>query len=142
MVVGGGPIGVELAGALAELARTGLEKEDRAIDPATARVILVQSASRGLPAFSPVLSAHAERSPAHCGPDGIPGRRRGRVTGREVARTGRRHPAASSSTAILWFNGRAGIFATGDRAASDGWAGAGVPGWPWQQSSRGAIPPT
>jgi uncharacterized membrane protein YphA (DoxX/SURF4 family) len=37
VVVGGGPTGVELAGALAELARTGLEREYRAIDPATAR---------------------------------------------------------------------------------------------------------
>ena len=62
VVVGGGPTGVELAGALAELARTGLDQEYRAIDPATTRVILVQSAPRVLPAFSPVLSAHAERS--------------------------------------------------------------------------------
>ena len=69
VVVGGGPTGVELAGALAELARTGLEKEYRAIDPATARVILVQSAPRVLPAFSPVLSAHAERSLRDLGVD-------------------------------------------------------------------------
>jgi NADH dehydrogenase FAD-containing subunit len=47
---------------LVELARTGLDQEYRAIDPATTRVILVQSAPRVLPAFSPVLSAHAERS--------------------------------------------------------------------------------
>jgi len=52
VVVGGGPTGVELAGALAELARTGLDQEYRAIDPATTRVILVQSGPRVLPAFS------------------------------------------------------------------------------------------
>ena len=49
VVVGGGPTGVELAGALAELARTGLDQEYRAINPATTRVILVQSAPRVLP---------------------------------------------------------------------------------------------
>ena len=69
VVVGGGPTGVELAGALAELARTGLAQEYRAIDPATARVILVQSAPRVLPAFSPILSAHAEQSLRDLGVD-------------------------------------------------------------------------
>ena len=43
---------MELAGALAELARTGLDQEYRAIDRAATRVILVQSAPRVLPAFS------------------------------------------------------------------------------------------
>ncbi len=43
LIVGGGPTGVELAGAIAELARFGLEKDFRAFDPAQARVILVQA---------------------------------------------------------------------------------------------------
>jgi hypothetical protein len=46
VIVGGGPTGVELAGALAELARTGMEREYRRIDPTTARVILAQSGAR------------------------------------------------------------------------------------------------
>src|SRR5258706_4060731 len=50
-VVGGGPTGVELAGAIAELARFGMEKEFRRFDPAQARVLLVQSAPRILPTF-------------------------------------------------------------------------------------------
>ena len=46
VIVGGGPTGVELAGAIAELACHGLDKEFRAIDPAAAAVVLVQSAPR------------------------------------------------------------------------------------------------
>jgi NADH dehydrogenase FAD-containing subunit/uncharacterized membrane protein YphA (DoxX/SURF4 family) len=61
-VVGGGPTGVELAGAIAELARHGMAGEFRAIDPACARVILLQSGARVLPAFPPSLSAAAARS--------------------------------------------------------------------------------
>ena len=69
VVVGGGPTGVELAGALAELARTGLEKSTGQSIRPQREVILVQSAPRVLPAFSPVLSAHAERSLRDLGVD-------------------------------------------------------------------------
>ena len=58
-VVGGGPTGVELAGAVAELARHGLVREFRDIDPAQARVLLVHATDRLLPPFPPDLSAHA-----------------------------------------------------------------------------------
>ena len=53
------PAGVELAGAIVELTRHGLEREFRAIDPANATVVLVQSAPRLLPAFPPTLSIDA-----------------------------------------------------------------------------------
>jgi NADH dehydrogenase FAD-containing subunit/uncharacterized membrane protein YphA (DoxX/SURF4 family) len=59
VVVGGGPTGVELAGAIAELARHGLDREFRAIDPAAATVVLVQSAPRLLPTFPAALSNDA-----------------------------------------------------------------------------------
>jgi NADH dehydrogenase FAD-containing subunit/uncharacterized membrane protein YphA (DoxX/SURF4 family) len=59
VIVGGGPTGVELAGAIAELARHGLDKEFRAIDPAAATVVLVQSAPRLLPTFPAALSIDA-----------------------------------------------------------------------------------
>jgi len=59
LIVGGGPTGVELAGAIAELARFGMEKEFRTFDPAAARVILVQSAPRLLPAFPEYLATIA-----------------------------------------------------------------------------------
>jgi NADH dehydrogenase FAD-containing subunit len=154
VVVGGGPTGVELAGALAELARTGLDQEYRAIDPATTRVILVQSAPRVLPAFSPVLSAHAERSLRELG---VEVRTDAKVThidqqgveidgGRIAARTTFWAAGVAASPAAKWLgqdgdkSGRIfvddnlavpccpGVFAIGDTAASNGWAGAGVPG--------------
>src|SRR5260221_7834926 len=62
LIVGGGPTGVELAGAIAELARFGMDKEFRMFDPADARVILVQSAPRLLPAFPEALGVIAQRS--------------------------------------------------------------------------------
>ena len=61
VIVGGGPTGVELAGAIAELARHGMRGEFRTVDPAQARVILVQSAPRLLPAMAETLSMHARR---------------------------------------------------------------------------------
>lgn len=61
VLVGGGPTGVELAGAIAELARLGMDKDFRNFDPAEARVILVQSGPRVLPSFPETLSASAQR---------------------------------------------------------------------------------
>ena len=62
VVVGAGPTGVELAGALGELANDTLKHEFRAIDPAEARVLLVEGADRVLPGYPPDLSARAARS--------------------------------------------------------------------------------
>jgi NADH:ubiquinone reductase (H+-translocating) len=61
-IVGGGPTGVELAGALAELARQALVAEFRAIDPRAARVVLIEAGPRLLPAFPERLSAVARRA--------------------------------------------------------------------------------
>ncbi len=61
VVVGGGPTGVEMAGALAEIARHSLVREFRRIDPRTARVILVEAGPRILPAYPPDLSDRAVR---------------------------------------------------------------------------------
>lgn len=62
VVIGGGPTGVELAGALAELARKALARDFRAIDPAAARIVLIEAGPRLLPAFPEHLSAYAERT--------------------------------------------------------------------------------
>lgn len=62
VVVGGGPTGVELAGALAELSRSTLRDDFRNIDPTQARILLVEGADRILPAYHPSLSAKAEES--------------------------------------------------------------------------------
>ncbi len=62
VIVGGGPTGVELAGALAELAKAALARDFRRIDPTTARIVLVEAGPRLLPSFPPRLSAVAARA--------------------------------------------------------------------------------
>lgn len=59
VVVGGGPTGVELAGALAEIARHTLPREFRRIDTAIARILLVEAGPRVLANFAPEHSAKA-----------------------------------------------------------------------------------
>jgi NADH dehydrogenase len=66
-IVGGGPTGVELAGTLAEIARHTLRREFRHIDPATARVRLIESGPRVLSTFPESLSAAARRQLEHLG---------------------------------------------------------------------------
>ena len=60
-IVGGGPTGVELAGAIAEVARQTLPPEFRRIDPRTARILLIEAGPRILPALSERLSAYATK---------------------------------------------------------------------------------
>lgn len=60
VVVGGGPTGVELAGALKEIAVQTLAKEFKRIDPARARVVLLEGTPRILPTFPEDLSRRAE----------------------------------------------------------------------------------
>ena len=62
VIVGGGPTGVEMAGAIAELARVALSTDFRHIDPKSARVILIESGSRLLAHFPESLSAVAKRA--------------------------------------------------------------------------------
>jgi NADH dehydrogenase len=61
VVVGGGPTGVELAGAFAELARHVLRRDFRRIDPGQARVVLIEAGPRLLPQLPESLSASALR---------------------------------------------------------------------------------
>ena len=62
IVVGGGPTGVELAGALAELAQYTLRKNFRNSDPSKARILLLELADRVLPTYPPELSNKATRA--------------------------------------------------------------------------------
>jgi len=154
VIVGGGPTGVELAGAIAELARFGFHEEFRRIDPALARVVLVQSASRILPAFPEALSRHAQRSLEKLGVEVLTGSRvqnidEGGVTidGRPIAAGAvlwaagvvaspaanwLRLPADASGRVVvddhLRAPGHPEIFVIGDTAASLGWNGRAVPG--------------
>jgi NADH dehydrogenase len=61
VIVGGGPTGVELAGALGEIANDTLRRDFRHIDPREAAILLVEGEPRVLPTFPPDLSTKAER---------------------------------------------------------------------------------
>jgi NADH dehydrogenase FAD-containing subunit len=61
VLVGGGPTGVEMASAIAVLIRITLKKEFRRIDPASARIVLVDRGTRPLATFAPELSEAAKR---------------------------------------------------------------------------------
>ncbi len=83
-VIGGGPTGVEMAGAIVELARKALARDFRNIDPTTAHVVLIEAGPRVLPSFPEELSAKAQAQleqlgvkvrtgepVTHCDPEGI-----------------------------------------------------------------------
>jgi NADH:ubiquinone reductase (H+-translocating) len=154
VIVGGGATGIELAGAISELARHGMDDEYRTIDPADARVILLQSGPRVLPTFSPASSAAAERALELLG---VEVRLQSKVMSVDSAGVdvgGQRIPVrtvlwaagVAASPAAQWLGqitdpsgriavgtdlsvaGAAGIFAIGDTALSLGWRGSPVPG--------------
>jgi NADH:quinone reductase (non-electrogenic) len=61
VIVGGGPTGVELAGAVGEMSRFTLSKDFRNIDPKLTRIILIEAGARILPMYSEKLSSRATR---------------------------------------------------------------------------------
>lgn len=61
VVIGGGPTGVELAGALGEMTRFTLARDFQRIDPKLARIVLIEAGPRILPSFDPYLSSRATR---------------------------------------------------------------------------------
>ncbi len=61
VIVGGGPTGVELAGAIADISRTAMRGDFRRIDPAKSHIVLLEAAPRVLTTFSEELSEHARR---------------------------------------------------------------------------------
>jgi NADH dehydrogenase/putative oxidoreductase len=154
VICGGGPTGVELAGAIAELARHGLQDDFRRIDPASAKIILVQSGPRILPAFPESLSMVARESLQRLGVEVRLSSRVEAVDEIGAVVNGVMVPAATvlwaagvvASPAAQWLNEAAdtagrlkvspdlsvprwpNIFAIGDTAASFGWNGMAVPG--------------
>lgn len=153
VVIGGGPTGVEMAGAIAELARQSVSRDFRSITPHCSRVILVEAGARILPSFPERLSERARRSLEQLGVEvcvGNPvdevGRTNVRV-GKEQIRTHTIIWAAGveASPAIQWLGARsdrsgrivvgkdllvpgsANIFAIGDTAAAPGMRGAILP---------------
>ena len=101
VIVGAGPTGVEMAGQIGELARDTLPKDFRQIDSRSARVLLVDTVDRVLPAFPAKLSDKARRSVERLGvtpmlgrtvvgvdADGVSVKRRTRVRGADPRRHG------------------------------------------------------
>jgi NADH dehydrogenase FAD-containing subunit/uncharacterized membrane protein YphA (DoxX/SURF4 family) len=154
LIVGGGPTGVELAGAIAELARFGMAKEFRSFDPSQARVVLVQSGARLLPAFPESLAAIAQRSLESLGVEVVLGSRVENIDADGVTVSGKRivsrqvlwAAGVAASPAAKWLKatgdsagrvkvnadlsvpGLGNVFAIGDTALSNAWNGQPVPG--------------
>tara|TARA_R110000868_G_scaffold124422_1_gene328977 strand:- start:528 stop:1799 length:1272 start_codon:yes stop_codon:yes gene_type:complete len=74
VIVGGGPTGVEMAGAIIELAKKALLRDFRRIDPASARVVLIEAGPRILPAFPETLSGFARKSLTRMGVEVLTGK--------------------------------------------------------------------
>ncbi|MBX9702312.1 MAG: NAD(P)/FAD-dependent oxidoreductase, partial [Acetobacteraceae bacterium] len=100
-VIGGGPTGVEMAGAIVELARHTLRGEFRRIDPRNARVMLIEAGPRLLPTLPPELSATAQRSLEAMGVEVLTGRPVTDVTADAVMLGDQRIPAGT----VLWAAG-------------------------------------
>jgi NADH dehydrogenase len=153
-IVGGGPTGVELAGAVAELARRALATDFRAIDPRQTRVLLLEAGPRLLPGFPEELSRYTQsalgrlgvevrlgKAVTRCGADGV-------TLGEQVIEAGTIVWAAgvTASPAARWLGiagDRAGrvpvgpdltapghddIFVIGDTALTRDAGGAPLPG--------------
>ncbi|MGH6961931.1 MAG: NAD(P)/FAD-dependent oxidoreductase, partial [Dongiaceae bacterium] len=105
VVVGAGPTGVELAGALAEIARDTLKHDFRTINPADARILLLDAVERVLPSYAPDLSEKAARSLARLG---VTVRTRAIVTGIHpdavIVRSGEQTERIAAHT-VLWAAG-------------------------------------
>ncbi|CDI03450.1 FAD-dependent pyridine nucleotide-disulphide oxidoreductase [Candidatus Competibacter denitrificans Run_A_D11] len=165
VIVGGGPTGVELAGAIIELARHGLSGEFRNIDPAQARVLLVQSAPRLLPAFAEALSAVSAQSLRTLGVEVLLKSRVEKIDAEGVLVSGQRIGARTifwaagvmASPAAQWLKveadaagrlkvgpdlavpGLPNVFAIGDTALSEAWDGQPVPGLAPAAKQQGAY---
>jgi NADH:ubiquinone reductase (H+-translocating) len=101
VVIGGGPTGVEMAGALAELTRTVLHRDFDHINPRDVRVRLIEGGPRVLPMFSPELSASAQRQLEKLGVEVTTGAMVETIREGEVAVSGQTIRAAN----IIWAAG-------------------------------------
>ncbi len=154
LICGAGPTGVEMAGAIAELAHNGMAKDFRNFDPASARILLVQAGPRVLPQFGERLSAFARSSLEELGVEVHTDSRVELIDGHGVVVNGERIAAGTvlwaagvvASPASAWLGaeadrtgrirvgpdlsvpGHPDIFAIGDTALSLAWDGQPVPG--------------
>jgi NADH dehydrogenase len=101
VIVGGGPTGVELAGALSEIARQTMIRDFRRIDPSSARVILIEGKDRVLPTYPPPLSAKAATQLERLGVEVMTSAQATEVNEREVRVGEQRIPTRT----VLWAAG-------------------------------------
>ena len=154
VLVGAGPTGVEMAGAIAEMARNTLAAEYRRYDPRSLRVLLVEAGPRILPTFPEKLSERATAALTDLGVEVLTNSSVDRIYDEGVMVSGRRVAARNvfwaagvmGSPAAKWLKAEAdrsgrvkvvadlsvpglpGIFGIGDTALSNGWDGKPVPG--------------
>jgi putative oxidoreductase len=154
LICGAGPTGVEMAGAIAELAHNGMAKDFRNFDPASARILLVQAGPRVLPQFGERLSVFARSALEALGVEVHTDSRVELIDGDGVVVNGERIAAGTvlwaagvvASPASAWLGaeadrtgrikvgpdlsvpGHPDIFAIGDTALSLAWDGQPVPG--------------
>jgi NADH dehydrogenase len=154
VIVGGGPTGVELAGAIVELVYQNLVGEFRRIDTRLAKVLLIEAGPRLLPAFAPPLSEYAHRALQRLGVEVRLGsavtdcNSQGVMIGDQAVAAGVIIWAAGvrASPAAAWLNvpadaagrmrvaadltvpGHADIFAIGDTVTVNVWNGKPAPG--------------
>jgi NADH dehydrogenase len=154
VIIGGGPTGVEMAGAMAEVARQTLQSDFRRIDPRASRIVLIEAGPRILPTFPERLSAYAQSALERMGVEVLLGSPVTHCDRGGVALGERRIDAATlmwaagvaASPAASWIGAetdRAGrvkvlpdlsvagspeIFAIGDLAAVEAAPGRPVPG--------------
>jgi NADH dehydrogenase len=154
VLIGAGPTGVELAGAIAELAKASLVHDFRHIDPSSARIMLIEAGPRVLPSFSEKSSAAARRALERLGVEVSTGKAVTACDADGVEVAGERIPTytilwaagVAASPVAKWLDApadRAGrvvvredlsipghpeIFAVGDACASQSWDGKPAPG--------------
>jgi NADH:ubiquinone reductase (H+-translocating) len=133
VIIGGGPTGVELAGALAEVAHETLKHDFRNINPSDARIILVQSGERILPMYQPELSSKAASALEELGVEV--------VTGRRVTDVGRKHVTLSSGDQKDEIAARTIVWAAGMKASPLGEALAKGTGAALDRSGRVEVQP-
>jgi NADH dehydrogenase len=154
VIVGGGPTGVEMAGAVAELARRSVSQDFRSITPHCSKVLLVEAGPRLLASFPPALSDKARKAIEDLGVTVMTDQRVSAITDAYIEVGGTRVPTHTvvwaagvrASPAATWLNveadrvgrvvvdpdlsvpGHDGVYAIGDTAAFTDAAGRCLPG--------------
>ncbi|HTS25193.1 MAG TPA: NAD(P)/FAD-dependent oxidoreductase [Bryobacteraceae bacterium] len=133
VIVGGGATGVELAGALGEIANDTLRHDFRHINPAESRIILVEGESRVLPVFPPDLSAKAEKQLVALGVRPI--------TSARVTEIGPDGVTIESPGRVEQYPARTVLWAAGVRASSLGQVLKDRAGAPLDRAGRVLVEP-